>query len=62
MGFLPSFESLNRGFVVQSLLWQVFVVQPNVSMQSLLQVLRAVEVMRPQHLLQTAVIESALKQ
>jgi hypothetical protein len=55
MGFLPSFKSLNWGFVVQCLLRQVLVVQPNVSMQSLLHVLRAVEVMRPQHLLQAAV-------
>jgi hypothetical protein len=34
MRFLPSFESLNRGFVVQGFLGQVFVIQPNVSMQN----------------------------
>lgn len=51
---LPSFERLKRGFVVQGFLRQVFVVQPDVAMQRLLQVLRAVEVMRPQHLFHQA--------
>jgi len=55
MGCLPPFEGLNRGFVLQGFLRQVFVVQPDVAMQSLFQVLRAVEVMRPEHLFEPSV-------
>lgn len=55
MRFPLSFKSPNRGFVVQGFQQQVFVVQPNISMRSLFRALRAVEAMRPQHLLQAAI-------
>lgn len=45
MAVLPSFECLNRGFVVERLLHQVMVVEPDVAQQSGLQILAGLEVM-----------------